>query len=99
MSAFTQSNFPTQQSSAGASSGSATQQEAHGATVPSTYTIGGVRVEFPAKAYPSQLAMMNKVSLSTGFNKSIVINMLQILNGRYGSVYRIRQQLYMWLSR
>jgi hypothetical protein len=28
---------------------------------PMTYTIGGVKVEFPTKAYPSQLAMMNKV--------------------------------------
>lgn len=28
------------------------------------YTISGVRVEFPAKAYPSQIAMMGKVSLS-----------------------------------
>jgi len=25
------------------------------------YTISGVRVEFPAKAYPSQIAMMDKV--------------------------------------
>ena len=86
MSAFTQSNFPTQQSSAGASSGSATQQEAHGATVPSTYTIGGVRVEFPAKAYPSQLAMMNKVSLNAGFDKTMAINVLEILTGRWGKV-------------
>lgn len=30
---------------------------------PTTYTIGGVKVEFPTKAYPSQLAMMNKVRL------------------------------------
>lgn len=28
------------------------------------YTISGVRVEFPAKAYPSQIAMMDKVSVS-----------------------------------
>ena len=27
------------------------------------YTISGVRVEFPAKAYPTQIAMMDKVSL------------------------------------
>jgi hypothetical protein len=26
------------------------------------YTISGVRVEFPVKAYPSQIAMMDKVS-------------------------------------
>lgn len=26
-----------------------------------TYTIGGVKVEFPAKAYPSQVSMMDKV--------------------------------------
>ena len=26
------------------------------------YTISGVRVEFPAKAYPTQIAMMDKVS-------------------------------------
>lgn len=25
------------------------------------YTIGGVKVEFPAKAYPSQVSMMDKV--------------------------------------
>lgn len=27
------------------------------------YTISGVRVEFPAKAYPSQIAMMDKVTV------------------------------------
>ena len=27
------------------------------------YTISGIRVEFPAKAYPSQIAMMDKVRL------------------------------------
>lgn len=26
------------------------------------YTIGGVKIHFPCKAYPSQLAMMNSVS-------------------------------------
>lgn len=26
------------------------------------YTIGGVKIDFPCKAYPSQLAMMNSVS-------------------------------------
>jgi len=26
------------------------------------YTIGGVKIQFPCKAYPSQLAMMNSVS-------------------------------------
>lgn len=26
------------------------------------YTVGGVKIHFPCKAYPSQLAMMNKVS-------------------------------------
>lgn len=30
------------------------------------YTISGVRVEFPAKAYPSQIAMMDKVSIGVG---------------------------------
>lgn len=28
----------------------------------SEYTIGGVKIRFPCKAYPSQLAMMNAVS-------------------------------------
>lgn len=27
------------------------------------YTIGGVKINFPCKAYPSQLAMMNSVSV------------------------------------
>lgn len=27
-----------------------------------SYTIGGVKVDFPAKAYPSQLSMMDKVT-------------------------------------
>ncbi|XP_008486804.1 Fanconi anemia group J protein homolog, partial [Diaphorina citri] len=26
-----------------------------------SYTIGGVKVEFPVKAYPSQISMMNQV--------------------------------------
>ena len=26
-----------------------------------SYTIGGVKVEFPVKAYPSQVSMMDKV--------------------------------------
>ena len=30
-------------------------------TTPHNYTIGGVKVSFPAKAYPSQIAMMNKI--------------------------------------
>lgn len=29
------------------------------------YTIGGVKINFPCKAYPSQLAMMNSVSVHT----------------------------------
>lgn len=28
-----------------------------------TYIIGGVKVEFPVKAYPSQISMMDKVNL------------------------------------
>ena len=32
------------------------------AAPPVEYTIGGVRIQFPCKAYPSQLAMMNSVS-------------------------------------
>ena len=28
---------------------------------PHTYTMNGVEVSFPAKAYPSQVAMMSKV--------------------------------------
>ena len=28
---------------------------------PNTYTIGGVTVQFPHKAYPSQMAMMDKI--------------------------------------
>ncbi|XP_072909232.1 Fanconi anemia group J protein [Hemitrygon akajei] len=31
------------------------------ASSPSEYTIGGVRILFPCKAYPSQLAMMNSI--------------------------------------
>lgn len=30
---------------------------------PVEYTIGGVKIHFPCKAYPSQLAMMNSVSI------------------------------------
>ncbi|KAG7279752.1 hypothetical protein CRUP_021368 [Coryphaenoides rupestris] len=32
------------------------------------YTIGGVKIQFPCKAYPSQLAMMN--SIVRGLNSS-----------------------------
>lgn len=32
-------------------------------SVGSEYTIGGVKINFPCKAYPSQLAMMNSVSI------------------------------------
>uniref|UniRef100_A0A8C6SWZ8 DNA 5'-3' helicase n=1 Tax=Neogobius melanostomus TaxID=47308 RepID=A0A8C6SWZ8_9GOBI len=35
---------------------------------PVDYTIGGVKIQFPCKAYPSQLAMMN--SIVRGLNKS-----------------------------
>lgn len=35
---------------------------------PVEYTIGGVKIQFPCKAYPSQLAMMN--SIVRGLNKS-----------------------------
>lgn len=28
------------------------------------YTIGGVKVEFPVKAYPSQISMMDKVCIA-----------------------------------
>ncbi|KAL0973123.1 hypothetical protein UPYG_G00199270 [Umbra pygmaea] len=31
------------------------------AAVPVEYTIGGVKIQFPCKAYPSQLAMMNSI--------------------------------------
>ncbi len=31
------------------------------AAAPVEYTIGGVKINFPCKAYPSQLAMMNSV--------------------------------------
>lgn len=31
---------------------------------PVEYTIGGVKINFPCKAYPSQLAMMNSVCAS-----------------------------------
>jgi len=31
------------------------------AATPLDYTIGGVKINFPCKAYPSQLAMMNSV--------------------------------------
>ncbi|XP_068441804.1 Fanconi anemia group J protein isoform X2 [Clinocottus analis] len=37
------------------------------ATPPVEYTIGGVKIPFPCKAYPSQLAMMN--SIVRGLNK------------------------------
>lgn len=33
------------------------------AASPVEYTIGGVKIHFPCKAYPSQLAMMNSVSI------------------------------------
>ena len=32
-----------------------------------SYTIGGVKVQFPCKAYPSQLSMMDKVSCHVTF--------------------------------
>jgi hypothetical protein len=32
-------------------------------SVLSDYTIGGVKIHFPCRAYPAQLAMMNSVSL------------------------------------
>ena len=38
-----------------ASSSASTAKKGH------TYTIGGVKVEFPVKAYPSQVAMMSKI--------------------------------------
>ncbi|KAK7882236.1 hypothetical protein WMY93_028410 [Mugilogobius chulae] len=37
---------------------------------PVEYTIGGVKIQFPCKAYPSQLAMMNSVS-----EESAIINL------------------------
>lgn len=33
------------------------------------YTISGVKVEFPAKAYPSQIAMMDKVRCHADFSR------------------------------
>ncbi len=38
------------------------QEQRNMATSPVEYTIGGVTIHFPCKAYPSQLAMMNSVS-------------------------------------
>lgn len=29
-----------------------------------SYTIGGVKVDFPVKAYPSQISMMDKVCIA-----------------------------------
>lgn len=29
-----------------------------------SYTIGGVKVDFPVKAYPSQISMMDKVCIT-----------------------------------
>ncbi|CAG7821331.1 unnamed protein product, partial [Allacma fusca] len=54
MLAFTQTSDGTQ--------GSMVSQASQplGTAAPSNYTIGGVSVMFPTKAYPSQLAMMNK---------------------------------------
>ena len=90
MSEFTQSNFPTQHSSSSSSGSTGTQVVAHGSTFPSTYTIGGVRVEFPAKAYPSQLAMMNKVSLRS----DKTINMIDIVDRGERKVGRTCRQFY-----
>lgn len=39
------------------------KQEGMMSSVWSEYTIGGVKINFPCKAYPSQLAMMNSVSI------------------------------------
>lgn len=39
------------------------QQERKMPAPPLEYTIGGVKIQFPRKAYPSQLAMMNSVSV------------------------------------
>ena len=38
------------------------------------YTISGVRVEFPAKAYPSQIAMMDKVRIAVVLSDSYLIS-------------------------
>lgn len=39
------------------------QEERKMPASPLEYTIGGVKIQFPRKAYPSQLAMMNSVSV------------------------------------
>jgi hypothetical protein len=42
------------------------------------YTISGVRVEFPAKAYPSQIAMMDKVRADASYNMAQLLLFLII---------------------
>ncbi|XP_021950240.1 Fanconi anemia group J protein homolog [Folsomia candida] len=46
---------------------------AGGGSNATTYTISGVKVEFPAKAYPSQIAMMNKVIQGLKQNKNCLL--------------------------
>ena len=55
------------------------------------YTIGGVKIHFPCKAYPSQLAMMNSVSIvmalpiryirCTPITHGIIFNDKELLSG------------------
>lgn len=46
------------------------------ATSPVEYTIGGVKIHFPCKAYPSQLAMMNSVSDSSTSHFGLAVSLL-----------------------
>lgn len=41
-----------------------TESPSGSTTTETCYTIGGVKVHFPAKAYPSQISMMDKVNNS-----------------------------------
>ncbi|XP_039986589.1 Fanconi anemia group J protein isoform X3 [Xiphias gladius] len=43
------------------------------ATSPVEYTIGGVKIHFPCKAYPSQLAMMNSIIRGLNYGQNCLL--------------------------
>uniref|UniRef100_A0A673ZYA5 DNA 5'-3' helicase n=1 Tax=Salmo trutta TaxID=8032 RepID=A0A673ZYA5_SALTR len=77
------------------------------AAPPVEYTIGGVKIQFPCKAYPSQLAMMNSIvrglnhgqhcllESPTGSGKSLALlcSALAWQQAQYGKGYPLRNGL------
>lgn len=72
---------------------------------PVDYTIGGVKIQFPCKAYPSQLAMMNSIvrglnkgdncllESPTGSGKSLAL-LCSTLGWQQGQLLRLQQGLH-----